>query len=83
MVGLSVLEWVGLTGLFWDKTGAVYREEHEQEGSQNVGAATKQALKSKVTWISAAFIFLFMGVEGMSPPASTRLSPLSVLSCKK
>jgi fucose permease len=74
LVGLAVLEWAGLTGLFWEKTGAMYREEHAQEGERegSTGSGTKQALKSKITWLSAGFIFLFMAVEGKS------LSPIPV-----
>lgn len=63
MVGLSVLEWVGLVVTFWRKTGAVYRAEHpRQEGSK--GAGTKEALKSKVTWLGAVYFFTYMGIEG-------------------
>ncbi|KAM0270660.1 hypothetical protein ACHAQH_009343 [Verticillium albo-atrum] len=62
MVGLSVLEWVGLSITFWHKTGAVYRAEHpRQEGAK--GAGTKDALKSKVTWMCALFFFTYMGIE--------------------
>ncbi|KAM0566893.1 hypothetical protein ACHAP6_005540 [Verticillium nonalfalfae] len=62
MIAISVLEWVGLTITFWHKTGAVYRAEHpRQDGAQ--GAGTKDALKSKVTWMCALFFFTYMGVE--------------------
>lgn len=63
MVGLAVVEWVGLVAAFWRKTGAVYRAEHpREEGS--TGAGTKEALKSKVTWLGAVYFFTYMGVEG-------------------
>lgn len=63
MVGVSALEWVGLCVFFWPKTGAVYRAEHPREEGAK-GAGTKEALKSKVTWLCAAFFFTYMGVEG-------------------
>lgn len=63
MVGLSVLELVGLMIAFWNKTGAVYRAEHpREEGSKAPG--TRVAMKSKVTWLGAVFFFTYMGVEG-------------------
>ncbi|CRK22568.1 hypothetical protein BN1708_013447, partial [Verticillium longisporum] len=53
---------LGLTITFWHKTGAVYRAEHpRQDGAK--GAGTKDALKSKVTWMCALFFFTYMGVE--------------------
>lgn len=65
-VGMSVIELVGLTITFWQKTGAVYRAEHAHE-DQEGGAGTRAALKSKVTWLCSLFFFAYMGVEGMSP----------------
>ncbi|KAL0932607.1 major facilitator superfamily transporter [Colletotrichum truncatum] len=62
MVGMSVLELVGLTVFFWQKTGAVYRAEHAHE-DQEGGAGTRVALKSKVTWLCSLFFFAYMGVE--------------------
>ncbi|KAM5353488.1 hypothetical protein ACJ41O_000138 [Fusarium nematophilum] len=62
MIGISVVEWVGLTLTFWHKTGAVYRAEHANE-SESEGAGTREALKSKVTWLCALFFFAYMGVE--------------------
>uniref|UniRef100_A0A0B7KQH1 Major facilitator superfamily (MFS) profile domain-containing protein n=1 Tax=Bionectria ochroleuca TaxID=29856 RepID=A0A0B7KQH1_BIOOC len=62
MVGISVIELVGLSMSFWRKTGAVYRSEHVNEtGSE--GAGTRVALKSKVTWLCSVFFFAYMGVE--------------------
>lgn len=66
MIGASVLEWVGLTLTFWHKTGAVYRLEHPNEdsgGEEKKGGRTREALKSKITWICAAFFFTYMGIE--------------------
>ncbi|EXF81909.1 major facilitator superfamily transporter [Colletotrichum fioriniae PJ7] len=63
MVGASVLELVGLTVTFWQKTGTVYRAEHAHENEGNGGAGTRIALKSKVTWLCSVFFFAYMGVE--------------------
>ncbi|KAK7421145.1 hypothetical protein QQZ08_010075 [Neonectria magnoliae] len=60
MVGIASVELVGLTVTFWRMTGAVYQAEHAHESS---GAGTREALKSKVTWLCALFFFAYMGVE--------------------
>jgi fucose permease len=62
MVGASVLELVGLTLSFWKKTGQVYRIENPRD-SETKGGRTREALKSKVTWICSLFFFTYMGVE--------------------
>jgi hypothetical protein len=62
-IGITVVEWVGLTVAFWRMTGAVYRVEHANN-SEGTGAGTREALKSKVTWLCALFFFAYMGVEG-------------------
>ncbi|KAF4463318.1 major facilitator superfamily transporter [Fusarium albosuccineum] len=62
MVGLSVLEWVGLSICFWRRTGQTYRAEHPRVAEGN-GAGTKEALKNKITWLCACFVCLFMGIE--------------------
>ncbi|EXJ60585.1 hypothetical protein A1O7_04738 [Cladophialophora yegresii CBS 114405] len=65
MAGASVLELVGLTVTFWRKTGAVYRLEHPRETTTEAkGGRTREALKSKITWICSLFFFTYMGVEG-------------------
>ncbi|KAF4460681.1 major facilitator superfamily transporter [Fusarium albosuccineum] len=63
MIGISVVELVGLTVTFWHKTGEVYRAEHARENSGSEGAGTREALKSKVTWLCSLFFFAYMGVE--------------------
>lgn len=70
-IALSVLEWIGLGFFFWRKTGEVYRAEHASDAGSS-GAGTREALKSKVTWLCALFFFAYMGVEGM---------PTSCLQC--
>lgn len=65
-IGMSGLEFVGLVIFFWDKTGAAYRAEHANENAEAgaAGAGTREAMKSKVTWLCALFFFAYMGVEG-------------------
>ncbi|ROT42674.1 MFS general substrate transporter [Sodiomyces alkalinus F11] len=62
MIGLSAVEWVGLTVTFWRKTGAVYRAGHPRDADAK-GAGTKDAVKSKATWLCSLFFFTYMGVE--------------------
>lgn len=62
-IGASVLEFIGLSLTFWRKTGQVYRIEHPRE-NEATGGRTKEALKSKITWICSAFFFTYMGIEG-------------------
>ncbi|KAH8897273.1 MFS general substrate transporter [Thozetella sp. PMI_491] len=62
MVGISVLELAGLAVAFWQKSGEVYRMEHQSD-NDSTSAGTMVAIKSKVTWLCAAFFILYMGVE--------------------
>lgn len=61
-IGLGVVESIGLSITFWRKNSEVYRAEYPRE-IESSGAGTRQALKSKVTWIAALFFFT-LGVEG-------------------
>ncbi|KAL3961038.1 hypothetical protein ACCO45_006155 [Purpureocillium lilacinum] len=63
MIGMGVVEFAGLTISFWRDTGAVYRAQHAQENDTGSGAGTRDAIKSKVTWLCALFFFAYMGVE--------------------
>jgi hypothetical protein len=65
-IGMSGLEFAGLTLFFWDKTSAAYQAEHANENAEAgaAGAGTREAMKSKVTWLCALFFFAYMGVEG-------------------
>ncbi|KAK7888388.1 hypothetical protein LTR67_008734 [Exophiala xenobiotica] len=62
MIGASVVEFVGLSTTFWRETGEKYRIEHPRETGATDGR-TKEALKSKITWLCAAFFFVYMGIE--------------------
>lgn len=59
-----MVELFGLSFFFWDQTGAVYRAEHANDQSESSGAGTREAIKSKVTWLCALFFFAYMAVEG-------------------
>ena len=61
-----MLEFIGLSITFWHKTGQVYRIEHPRE-NEATGGRTKEALKSKITWLCSAFFFTYMGIEGNLP----------------
>ncbi|UNI16563.1 hypothetical protein JDV02_002989 [Purpureocillium takamizusanense] len=63
LIGMGVVEFAGLTLSFWRDTGAVYRAQHAQENETGSGAGTREAIKSKVTWLCALFFFAYMGVE--------------------
>ncbi|RYO90110.1 hypothetical protein DL766_002492 [Monosporascus sp. MC13-8B] len=63
MTGASFLELVGLTAAFWHKTGAIYRSEHQHDSESAKGGRTREALRSKVTWLCTVFFFTYMGIE--------------------
>jgi hypothetical protein len=75
-IGASVVEFVGLSTTFWRETGEKYRIEHPRE-TDATGGRTKEALKSKITWLCAAFFFVYMGIEGSFP---SPLRPLNLPS---
>ncbi|KAK5993095.1 Bypass of stop codon 6-like protein [Cladobotryum mycophilum] len=63
MLGVSGLELVGLTVVFWDKTGAIYQKETAHQNAGSSGAGTREALKSRVTWLCSLFFFCYIGIE--------------------
>jgi hypothetical protein len=73
--GASVLEFIGLTVTFWRKTGKVYRLEYPRENEAK-GGRTREALKSKITWICSLFFFTYMGVEGKHSHSTPVRNPL-------
>ncbi|KAI1170063.1 MFS general substrate transporter [Nemania sp. FL0916] len=62
MVGLSVFEFFTSAYLFWSQTGAVYLADNPRHAGDGLGR-TRQALKNKLTWIFAIFIFGYNGAE--------------------
>ncbi|KAH0841974.1 hypothetical protein FOPE_06772 [Fonsecaea pedrosoi] len=71
--GMSALEFIGLSTVFWHKTGEVYRIEHPRD-TEATGGRTKEALKSKITWICSAFFFTYMGIEEKSSSENRKLT---------
>ncbi|EXJ93394.1 hypothetical protein A1O1_01786 [Capronia coronata CBS 617.96] len=63
MVGAAFLEWIGLSWTFRRKTGELYRLEHARDNDSTTSGRTREALKSKITWLCAAFFFMYMGIE--------------------
>ncbi|KAJ5098745.1 hypothetical protein N7532_005746 [Penicillium argentinense] len=64
MAGGAAIELVYAASAFWTETGAKYRQE--SEGTTTRGGAlyqTRLSLTFKVTWIIAAFLFLYGGTE--------------------
>ncbi|TVY26956.1 Bypass of stop codon protein [Lachnellula hyalina] len=65
MIGGSAIELLSSATAFWKQTGVVYRTENPSVTSDKSGR-TREALKNKVTWIFALFIFGYVGAEGLS-----------------
>ncbi|KAL2275604.1 hypothetical protein FJTKL_01682 [Diaporthe vaccinii] len=62
MFGGAALELATSTATFWTQTGAMYRAEHPPDPN-TPNNRTREALKSKITWIFSGFIFSYMGAE--------------------
>ncbi|KAH7123472.1 major facilitator superfamily domain-containing protein [Dactylonectria estremocensis] len=62
MVGLSVLELGGLVICFWRCDGPSYRAIHSQNSTESTNSGVRVAMKSKVAWIIALFLFVDTGV---------------------
>ena len=54
---------MGLTAAFWSRTSEVYRAEHARHADDTGSGRTREALKSKITWICTLFLFTYMGIE--------------------
>ncbi|KAH8594918.1 MFS transporter-like protein [Bisporella sp. PMI_857] len=62
MVASSFVELVTSASAFWAQTGHVYLLENPRDPSSDTGRA-RQALKNKLTWILALFVFAYVGAE--------------------
>ncbi|PMD54818.1 MFS general substrate transporter [Hyaloscypha bicolor E] len=62
MIGASALELTTSTWAFWRQTGSMYQAENPQDPNTKTGR-TREALKNKVTWLFALFIFGYVGAE--------------------
>ncbi len=63
-IGGTAIELLTSASTFWKKTGTVYQEENPRDPNAKSGR-TREALKNKLTWIFALFIFGYVGAEGM------------------
>lgn len=60
------MEGVLLTWSFWDSTGESYREMHARHASEHKGGLRNALFRmpaARVSWISAAFLLIYMGAE--------------------
>lgn len=62
-VGGAAIELLISSLAFWKQTGNIYKAEHPRDPNAKTGR-TREALKSKITWVFALFIFGYMGAEG-------------------
>ena len=64
MAGLLLMELVIVSATFWDETGEAYRQKSRND-SEDKGM-TRMAVRKRTTWVAAAFLLMYMGVEGLS-----------------
>ena len=50
--------------LFWGENAASFREKTRRSASSSGGNRTTEAMKSRVTWMIAFWLFIYMGAEG-------------------
>lgn len=64
-IGMSVVELVVCTAAFWKNTAASYHETTQTNNDDNTGlrAALFSRPYARVTWICAAFLLAYVGVE--------------------
>ncbi|KAG9236972.1 major facilitator superfamily domain-containing protein [Amylocarpus encephaloides] len=62
LIGTSFIELATSTLAFWTQTGARYCADNPSTQTQTSGR-TREAIKYKLTWIFALFIFGYMGAE--------------------
>jgi fucose permease len=62
MIGAVVLSLFLSTAVFWSANGQAFRDECPRT-TEKEGGRTKEVLSSRVTWICAMFLFVYVGVE--------------------
>ena len=60
MIGLAVAELATSTAAFWHETGIKFRSVMTDDA---VRGATRAALKTRVAWVSAIFLLIYVGIE--------------------
>ncbi|OBT65613.1 hypothetical protein VE03_05596 [Pseudogymnoascus sp. 23342-1-I1] len=63
MVGFSALEIIVGYYAFRTATGSVYRAKHPVSTTGPPESRTREALKSKITWLVAVFLLAYVGAE--------------------
>lgn len=61
--GAAFLEFVTSAWAFWPQNGAKYREENPRHSNDDQGGRTREAVRNKVTWLCALFLFAYVGAE--------------------
>ena len=62
MIGISVIELVVTVTAFWEVNGKKFRDDHPRANDEK-GGRTKEALRNRVVWICAIFLFIYVGIE--------------------
>ncbi|KAF2183790.1 MFS general substrate transporter [Zopfia rhizophila CBS 207.26] len=63
LVGGSTIEIVGSVSLFWKENAEQFRINNPKTPGSASGTRTAEAVKNRVVWIIALFLFAYMGVE--------------------
>ncbi|KAL3460596.1 major facilitator superfamily domain-containing protein [Aspergillus heterothallicus] len=63
MVGGAALELISSGFLFWPENAARFRENNPKLPGSGKDSRTTEAVKNRVTWVLAFFLFAYMGVE--------------------
>ncbi|KHN95196.1 Major facilitator superfamily domain, general substrate transporter [Metarhizium album ARSEF 1941] len=66
MIGLAAAEIVVLASAFWSSSGPEYRRIHQVSGSKKsmgLAEALFRMPSARVTWVTAAFLLCYVGVE--------------------
>ncbi|KAL4772711.1 major facilitator superfamily domain-containing protein [Aspergillus nidulans var. acristatus] len=63
LVGGSALELITCGPLFWPENGEQFRINNPRVSGSTRDSRTTEAIKNRVTWILAFFLFAYMGVE--------------------
>jgi fucose permease len=61
-IGAAAVELATSVAAFWPETGKKFRSTTTTDQSQSKGA-TREALKQRVTWVSAIFLLIYVGIE--------------------
>ncbi|PQE14339.1 hypothetical protein CJF30_00006917 [Rutstroemia sp. NJR-2017a BBW] len=62
MIAIASIESISSTWAFWAQTGAVFAAENPRDGNAKMGRM-REAFGHKLTWIFAAFVFGYVGLE--------------------